>query len=56
MASQCDTKDDIGRFRYLEAYKDIDIVKKHLEAILYNGQLTKQEKTQMKKKKFIPTF
>jgi quinol monooxygenase YgiN len=56
MASQCEAKDDLGRFRYLEAYKDIDIVKKHLQSILYNGHLTKQEKNQMKKKKFIPTF
>ena len=40
MASQCDTKDDMGRFRYLEAYKDIEVVKKHLLAIFYNGELS----------------
>ena len=25
-ASLCDPKDDLGRYRYLEAYKDIDVV------------------------------
>tara|TARA_R110000824_G_scaffold93294_2_gene225756 strand:- start:681 stop:971 length:291 start_codon:yes stop_codon:yes gene_type:complete len=57
MASVCDAKDDIGRFRYLEAWKDIDVVERHLKAVMAGGQLSRQEQSEFKsKKRFIPTF
>ena len=56
-ASLCDQKDDLGRYRYLEAYKDIDVVEKHLKAVLHGGKLTdKQQREFTSKKKFIPSF
>tara|TARA_R110002020_G_scaffold48382_1_gene137964 strand:+ start:482 stop:751 length:270 start_codon:yes stop_codon:yes gene_type:complete len=56
-ASLCDPKDDLGRYRYLEAYKDIDVVERHLRAVLHGGQLTTEQQHNFKrKKKFIPTF
>ena len=56
-ASLCDTKDDLGRYRYLEAYKDIDVVEKHLKAVLHGGKLTdKQQREFASKKRFIPSF
>ena len=52
-ASLCDQKDDLGRYRYLEAYKDIDVVEKHLKAVLHGGKLTdKQQREFTSKKKF----
>jgi hypothetical protein len=57
MASECDIKDDLGRFRYMEAYKDIDVVIRHLKAVLHGGVLTnRQQRDFQRKKKFIPTF
>ena len=56
-ASLCDQKDDLGRYRYLEAYKDIDVVEKHLKAVLHGGKLTDKQKREFtSKKKFIPSF
>ena len=56
-ASLCDQKDDLGRYRYLEAYIDIDVVEKHLKAVLHGGKLTdKQQREFTSKKKFIPSF
>ena len=56
-ASLCDQKDDLGRYRYLEAYKDIDVVEKHLKAVLHGGKLTdKQQREFASKKRFIPSF
>ena len=56
-ASLCDQKDDLGRYRYLEAYKDIDVVEKHLKAVMHGGKLTdKQQREFTSKKKFIPSF
>ena len=57
MASECSIKDDLGRYRYMEAYKDIDVVERHLKAVLHNGRLTPDESNVFKKKKrLIPTF
>ena len=53
MASQCDTKDDMGRFRYLEAYKDIEVVKNHLKSIVYAGALDDKQRNSMKRKKLL---
>eukprot|EP01050_Picozoa_sp_SAG11_P004828 SAG11_NODE_318_length_10823_cov_79.807068_11_plen_90_part_00 len=56
-ASTCDPKDDIGRYRYIEAYKNIDVVEKHLKAVLHGGKLTdKQQREFSSKKRFIPSF
>ena len=56
-ASLCDPKDDLGRYRYLEAYKDIDVVEKHLKAVLHGGKLPQDaQKEFARKKRLIPTF
>lgn len=36
-------KDDLGRFRYTEALKQVKFVKAHLESVLHQGNLTAQE-------------
>ena len=57
MASECSIKDDLGRYRYLEAYKDIDVVEKHLKAVLHGGKLPQDaQKEFARKKRLIPTF
>jgi|TARA_R110000744_G_scaffold55347_6_gene117093 hypothetical protein len=57
MAAECGLKDDLGRFRYLEAYKDIDVVETHLQAVLHGGKLIEKQKSEFKtKRKIIPTF
>ena len=57
MAAACDIKDDVGRYRYMEAYKDVDVVLRHLRAVLHGGKLSEsQQREFMRKKKFIPTF
>ena len=50
-ASLCDQKDDLGRYRYLEAYKDIDVVEKHLKAVLHGGKLTDKQQREFTSKK-----
>jgi hypothetical protein len=57
MASECSIKDDLGRYRYMEAYKDIDVVERHLKAVLHGGKLSEEQRNEFKsKRKFIPTF
>jgi len=57
MATECSVKDDLGRYRYMEAFKDIDVVEKHLKAVLHGGKLSElQKKEFITKKRYIPTF
>tara|TARA_R110002096_G_scaffold2952_3_gene15080 strand:+ start:2862 stop:3125 length:264 start_codon:yes stop_codon:yes gene_type:complete len=33
----CDEKDDLGRFRYTQALKDVELVQRHFEAVMQAG-------------------
>lgn len=46
-ALKCDTKDDLGRFRLMEAIRQVDTTKAHFEAIFAQGQLAKDELKKM---------
>ena len=39
--------DDLGRFRYVEALKQVDAVKRHLSATLANGEIAQAEIAEM---------
>ena len=47
-AMKCGEKDDLGRFRYLEAAKVVDGVMRHFEVALTQGKLGKKEQKEFK--------
>tara|TARA_R110000751_G_scaffold245824_1_gene345818 strand:- start:910 stop:1191 length:282 start_codon:yes stop_codon:yes gene_type:complete len=53
---KCGEKDDLARFRYLKAYEDVEVVKRHLVSVFEQGRLAKGEETELKKtnKRFLP--
>ena len=42
-ALKCGIKDDLPRFRILEAIRQVETVRSHLEAVLLNGQLAAEQ-------------
>ena len=45
-ALKCGPKDDLGRFRIIEAIRQVDTVKAHFEAVLATGKLTAEQAKQ----------
>tara|TARA_R100000234_G_C5000625_1_gene180177 strand:+ start:649 stop:918 length:270 start_codon:yes stop_codon:yes gene_type:complete len=56
-ASECTSNDDMGRFRYLEAYKSLKSIRRHLNAVVEVGKLNKVQANELNtKKKIINIF
>ena len=54
-AMNCDAKDDLGRFRYIEAQKVVEAVERHLKAVIASGEMPEVER-EFERKSFIPKF
>lgn len=56
-AQKCDAKDDLGRFRYIEAMRMVETVRNHFEAVFIQGKITQDEAAQFQSpKKGITRF
>lgn len=54
-AMNCDAKDDLGRFRYIQAQKVVEAVGRHLQAVIASGEMPKVER-EFERKGIIPRF
>lgn len=55
-AQTCDPKDDLGRFRYIEAAKVVKAVRSHLTAVIASGEEPKVSQDFERKRSVIPLF